>query len=394
MSFSRVRSIPAVRAVARAALGVALASAVALACGQAQPKLLGDPPPKAKDGGLLAQDSGPIACNAASPELGVCACDELGVLTDVPNIYFVLDRSGSMNADDKWTTIRKVVAATMAKLGPRASFGAAYFPGPGGSCNTGAEVMSVRAGDAPTGTQGPTITRLLQVTNVLAEGGTPTAATIKALTPALTQLPGRTFVVLATDGAPNCNAGPACTADKCLLNIEHYGFCLVGGPPNCCTPDLYGHEQCLDDTATLEAVSALSAANVPTFVVGVPGSGPYASLLDSLAIAGGTARATSPRYYRVDGTDPTAFADALSKVAAKIVATCTFPLAKPPEDPTRVNVYIDGAPVPKDPVNGWTLDETDVGAVVTLVGATCDKVLAGDALSVRVITGCPTVLPH
>lgn len=388
--------MPFPRHTLRAALGASVTSIVVLAaaCGQPQPPVLRDAPPKKDSGSFGVEDSGPLTCNAASPELGVCACDEIGVLTDVPNIYFVLDRSGSMNTDDKWNTIRKVVAATMAKLGPRASFGAAYFPGYGGSCNPGVEVMSVRPGDAPTGAYGPTINKLLAVTNVAAEGGTPTASSLVALTPGIEKLSGRTFVVLATDGAPNCNPNGTCTADRCLLNIEHYGFCKVGGPPNCCDGSLYGPEQCLDDQPTISAVAALEAAKIPTYVVGVPGSGPYADLLDSLAIAGGTARASSPRYYRVDSTDTAAFADALAKIAAKIVATCTFPLAKPPEDPSRVNVYLDGAPVPKDPTDGWTLDDTDAGAVVTLVGKTCDRVLAGDALQVRVITGCPTVLPH
>lgn len=389
MFFSRL----SVRDAALAGVCASAIAALAAACGSPQPPMLRDPPAR-HDGGLGVQDSGPLACNAASPELGVCACDELGVLTDVPNLYFVLDRSGSMTENDKWGTIRKVVAATMAKVGPRASFGAAYFPGPGGSCNAGVEVMSVRPGDSPTGTYGPTISRLLAATNIAAEGGTPTSATLRGLTPALQKLPGRTFVVLATDGAPNCNFQQACDASQCLLNIEHYGYCQVGGPPNCCTANLYGPAQCLDAQPTLDAVATLAASSIPTYVVGVPGSGPYADLLDSIAVAGGTARSTSPRYYRVDGTDPTAFADALSKIAAKIVATCTFPLAKPPEDPSRVNVYLDGAPVPQDPTDGWTLDETDAGAVVTLVGKTCARVLAGDALSVRVITGCPTVLPH
>jgi hypothetical protein len=52
-----------------------------------------------------------------------------------------------------------------------------------------------------------------------------------------------------------------------------------------------------------------------------------------------------------------------------------------------VNLYLDGHVVPQHPVNGWTLS----GSTVTLVGNTCDEVLAGDALALRIVAGCPTV---
>ena len=46
--------------------------------------------------------------------------------------------------------------------------------------------------------------------------------------------------------------------------------------------------------------------------------------------------------------------------------------------------------LPKDPVNGWKIE----GPTVTLLGDACTKVLAGDILDVRIITGCPTVEPR
>jgi hypothetical protein len=128
---------------------------------------------------------------------------------------------------------------------------------------------------------------------------------------------------------------------------------------------------------------------VDTYVVGVPGSGLYASVLDQLATAGGTARSGSTLYYRVDTADQTALLGALRQIAARIVASCTLPLGGPPPDPKLVNVYIDEQPVPSDPTNGWTLS----GSTVTLVGTTCDRVLSGDALDIRVVSGCPTIGP-
>jgi hypothetical protein len=52
-----------------------------------------------------------------------------------------------------------------------------------------------------------------------------------------------------------------------------------------------------------------------------------------------------------------------------------------------VNLYVDGAVVPEDGANGWTL----VGTKLTLEGATCASVENGTALSIHVEQGCPTV---
>ncbi len=369
----------------------ALPLLVVLACGSPNPPLLGDPPPidASKPPQFVAEAAAPPTCNAG-PELGVCACTELNLLSDVPNLYLVLDRSGSMAIDNKWTTVRTTVAGVMEALGPRASFGVAVFPFGNWACEPGGQVMSVRPGDSPAGTLGPTTKTMLAVTASTPNGGTPTAATLSGLLPVLAALEGRTFVILATDGGPNCDDNAACGVASCIPNIENDQGCPSGGSPNCCDPSFYGPEQCLDSQPTIDAVAAVAKAGVPTYVIGVPGSGPYSALLDSLAQAGGTARASEPYYYRVESTDETALASALSQIAAKITATCTLTLDQPPPDPTHVNVYLDNKPVPADPTNGWTLD----GSTITLQGATCAEVTSGDVLNVRVVAGCPTLQPN
>jgi hypothetical protein len=161
---------------------------------------------------------------------------------------------------------------------------------------------------------------------------------------------------------------------------------------NCCAPPAGVFESCLDSAATTSAVAALKAAGIPVYVIGLPGtSNPiYANLLDQLAVVGGTALPTSPKYYRVDSTNSDVLLNALKKIAAKIVATCEFKLTMPPAQANQVNVYFDEIVVPADPVNGWKID----GQTVTLLGDSCKKVLGGDVLDVRIITGCPTVEPR
>ena len=71
-----------------------------------------------------------------------------------------------MADNGKWSTVRIVVAQVMKSLGPRANFGVAIFPNPNqnNACAPGLQVMSVRQGDAPAGTQGPTTSTMLAVT--------------------------------------------------------------------------------------------------------------------------------------------------------------------------------------------------------------------------------------
>jgi hypothetical protein len=329
--------------------------------------------------GFDASSLAPPGCGVG-PDGGVCDCIDSPLLVDPPNFYFVLDRSGSMADADKWMTVRTAVIELMKAIGPRASFGATAFPGDTGGCSAGSELMSLRRGDSPSGTIGPTTKTLADALWRQPGGGTPTAATLAALADRLPKVAGKTYVILATDGGPNCGQG-GCGADTCILNIERQNGCAPAGA-SCCadSPSL-----CLDSAASVDAVAKLKAGGVPTFVIGVPGSQAYGPLLDRLAVAGGTQQTTgSTAYYRVDKTDKADLIAALRQVAARIVATCTYELKESPPDANRVNVYLDEIAVPK---SGWSLD----GTTVTLLGETCARVMRGDVIDVRIILGCPTI---
>jgi hypothetical protein len=110
-------------------------------------------------------------------------------------------------------------------------------------------------------------------------------------------------------------------------------------------------------------------------------------LLDQLAQAGGTARASEPLYYAVGSDDQGALEQALSAIAATVTGTCTLTLNSPP-DPTLVNVFFDEQPIVQSGTDGWTLD----GSVVTVLGASCQAILTGSVLDVRVVVGCPTYI--
>lgn len=373
--------------------GAAIALTAAACGSEDRPPLAGGSfGPPASGGGSSGDGGGgfgggggtkPPGCGVLA-DGGVCDCVDVALFADAPNIYFVLDHSGSMNADGKWSSVRVTLGRLMRGIGPRANFGAAMYPD-GSGCGTGTEVMSVRPGDPPSSTvDGPATLHLLTVTNRPPQGGTPTAATLRAVLGRVRSLPGKTFVILATDGGPNCNAAAGCDNTMCIPNIENVGGCSPSGA-NCCAPPVGSPEGCLDGDPSVAAVAALKGAGVPVYVIGVPGSLPYASVLNRMAAAGGTGT-----YFAVDSASEATLLSALRKVAAKIVATCTFQLNKPPEDENGVNVYLDDVVLPREPTNGWALS----GQSVTLKGEACRRVLDGEVLDVRIIAGCPTVIPR
>jgi hypothetical protein len=338
------------------------------------------------DGGSLK----PPGCGTKA-DGSQCECLDVPLFVDPPTIYFVLDRSGSMGVNDKWTQIRVVVGQIMRGLGPRANFGATMFPGQANNCAPGDEVMSIRGGDPPSSSvDGPTTTMLLAVTRVTPNGGTPTASTLNAVRSTLRGVSGRVFVILATDGAPNCNATAPCGFDQCQPNIEDLPGCPREGPFNCCEPPNGHPEDCNDGSPTLSAIAALKAAQVPVYVVGLPGAGTYGTLLDDMATAGGTALPSSPKYFAVTTASSDSMLSALKKVTAKITGTCSFDLKAAPVDPSVVNVYLDDVVLPYEPVNGWAISDK----TITLLGSACERVKSGDALDVRIITGCPRVEPR
>ena len=330
----------------------------------------------------------------------VCTETNVGVEPNVPNLYFVLDISTSMGEGNKWENIRPAAASLIRELGPNARFGAAVFPDQNArGCTSGNEIMPLRLGDA----QGATANAFLSATAFsIAQGsGTPTASTFQSLLePKLPKFTGVTFAILATDGGPNCDTSiDTCPIDQCTANIDKApyssGTCAPGVMPNCCDPTLpqigmLAGTGCLDGDATAQAVSVLRAAGVRTYVMGIPGSGPYASVLDQLAVAGGTARATEPRYYAVNSSDETALASGFEQIAAAAMRSCVLTLHDAVIDPNKVNVYVNDAVVPNTP-DGWSL----MGQTVTLQGKTCAEFAMGSAdagtAPVRVTQGCPTV---
>ncbi len=219
-----------------------------------------------------------------------------------PNIMLVVDRSGSMMdtangldagcgdanfnytgrvADCKWNNLLDVLigpegavdagflAALDAKFianrqtGDPLPLGLAELPGPPPSGATGvaqacaAGTASVLSSISPSNEASITSALL----GIAPAGGTPTAATLAAVGMAFpaqapTTAPRANYIILMTDGAPNCDSSfvadaSNCSGDRCTL-----GTCLN-------VP-----EGCLDEDNTVATIAQLYAGGIRTFVIG------------------------------------------------------------------------------------------------------------------------------
>jgi hypothetical protein len=336
------------------------------------------------------------------------------------NLLVVLDRSGSMDstpdgfAVNKWDAIRDALGGALEARQDRLTVGLEVYPhdpndeiplncDPDVCCTTPSDFSEAIVVPLATGEDAvPTIVSTLQAMGP--GGGTPTAA---ALSLALDYfdsadaqvLEGERFVLLATDGGPNCNADNTCDAETCTANIDNnLPFTM-----NQCDPSATGPSFCLDSENTVAAAEALAAAGIKTIVVGIPGSEAYADVLDAVAIAGGAPNTTGDDdYYAVTAEGGVAgLENTLRDVTTELIRSCELQLESTPPDPRLVNVKIDGEFIPyfiiddSEPdageVDGWTLDETTAPPTVVLHGTPCDSMLENGAENVEVLFGCPRV---
>jgi hypothetical protein len=244
---------------------------------------------------------------------------------------------------------------------------------PAGSTLCGAGKVDV----APAyGTSTAILTELAGDPDEVVGSWTPTATSLQAAGAALAAsgLDGRFYVILITDGAPNCNAGLAGATCEC-----------VGADPDSCASQ---PKLCMDDDRTVAAITDLAGVGISTFVIGYDTS-VWAPVLDRMAAAGGTSYTT-----HVEVTDQASLVTALGEIAGGLLS-CTYELADAPGDYHYVRVVIDGHDVPHEsvhpsgPGSGWRLvgDRT-----VEILGIECDALRLEGEHDVTITRECDPVV--
>ncbi|NOK06655.1 MULTISPECIES: adventurous gliding motility lipoprotein CglB [Myxococcus] len=221
------------------------------------------------------------------------------------------------------------------------------------------------------------------------QGGTPTSGSLNFVggLEGLQDPNRKNFVILLTDGLPNCNErNPYSGADTelCKCTIEN-NQCQLG----------YLHRGCLDSDASVTAVRELHEKGIQTIVIGfgaetAVGDGP--AVLEAMARAGGFQRTCDAARPCGEGDtcNPTTglcnrsffqagnqaeLASALEEIslAVTLKEPCLIRLDGPqrPTDPKLLVVYVEGERTPSSD-STWTLN--DDGVLFT--GQTCERILA------------------
>lgn len=362
--------------------------------------------------------------------VGLDNCEEQGQAAKKveANLLLVIDKSGSMDDEGgfsttKWQVMRQALNAALNEAKYDINVGLELYPrtgnplmeiAPGDGCGPAGNCCTMPTVKEPNIAVGPGIDTvpliLEEFANVRPGGGTPTSVALEHAYEYFVNgdgkdLEGDKFVVLATDGGPNCNSGISCDVSSCTLNIEERtltsGTVCESDGNNCC---LGSGEGCVDDAATVDAVQTLATAGITTFVIGVPGSEFYADLLDEVAEEGGRPQEGDRKYFQVDGADGVdALTDVFRAITQELVTSCEIPLSEDPKSLIDVNVAVDCEIVPQsvDPgvggaggaggeVDNWFVDTTNDPPLVRLQGALCDRVEQG-VERVDVVLGCPPV---
>jgi hypothetical protein len=350
--------------------------------------------------------NGPIDRTAPECQVGgnVCGNVACGSPTDCP-----------ANCKTRISELRSAMGNFLTAIGPvRTGFTA--FPS-GCLCeNPGLadiSVQLVQADDSASLQRSATaIDNAIQA--LIPSGGTPTSATLQALGQyAPLQDPQRkNFILLLTDGEPNCNAqNPAsacgtgtgtcqCTTGTCAAGVqqcEQNGTCV-----NLCSSG------CLDQDGTAATIAALhsQSPSIGTLVVGFGadaagtfGTGYAPGALSAMAVAGGFPRpcpkgtdaectgmgpsdtcnvtthlCNRPFYLATDSSELGAVLDEIGKVINP--DPCQIELDTAPTDPSLIAVLVNGQDV-QSPGN-WTYAPPagSVGPTITFTGPICVEMQA------------------
>ncbi len=269
---------------------------------------------------------------------------------EVAKMMLVVDRSGSMGEQTRWTDMQAGLSSVTTALQDVVDFGLLLFPSAGiDACGSGQIIVE------PSSQSATDIIAGMNSWDPL--GGTPT---YEALVTAGDWLQnnnagGENYILLATDGGPGCNMGLNWETCECIPGAT----CILNGA------------NCLDAVRTSNQVLVLREQGIKTFVVGLPGTEGVTDLLDAMALAGGAA----PNGQHISVSDETELTQALSDLSASVVP-CTFELPFDAAAAENLAFTVDGETVPFDAseTDGWNFTGEQS---VTLFGSWCSRMRDG-----------------
>jgi hypothetical protein len=331
--------------------GISVAACVLAACHDGKPNA--DAAPEVSDG-LLG-------------DLPLSTAVTCGVATSLErplaDVLLILDSSTSMlnavagtGGNSRWEEITTALNQILPATNDQVNWGLMQFPGQGGGCSAGAVDVPVAPSNAAA-----VMAYYAAHRPPVNNSSTPTRASLAAAADWLSKSPRSNpkFIVLATDGEPNCGLSSSGQVGAGRLDVD----------------------------ATVEIVAAAAPA-IPVFVVGIATAGTSAvEALDRMAVAGGRPKsATSPQFYTAEtGKD---FATTMNEISGQ-VASCLFSLKAPPSDPDAFLLLGDGSRAARDVSrkNGWDFT-SPASTTIELFGRACEEARAQRGADVKLVVGC------
>lgn len=282
-----------------------------------------------------------------------------------PDLLIVLDRSGSMKQDStgmecgnagcgansKWTQMTTAINQVVGQTEGKIRWGLKYFATMS-SCGVNA-MAEVPVGPMNAAAIAASIARTTPGSS------TPTRAAETQAAAYLSTVmdPNPKYILLATDGQPNCASG--------------------------------GGDMTTDDAAAIAAVQSVAAMGFPTFVIGIATNGMAEGTLNMMAINGGHPRAMAPQYYPVATSAD--LAAALGVIQGMVALPCQFQLGGVPSDLGAVSVTVGGMAVSQA---DWTYGPGNRSIIFPDTGAICTGLKSGSLKDVVINLPCgATIIP-
>ena len=307
-----------------------------------------------------------IGVDAATPN---CGQTSVSVMPVPPDILIVQDKSLSMNEDpsgancaptaagcSKWSQVSAAMDTVVMATQGEVNWGLVFFgsdnmcgvnttPNVSIAANNYAAVSQAYSGNQPS-------------------SYTPTEAAVNAAVAYMKTVPDQNpkYLLLATDGIPNCKAGDRNVMDD-------------------------------DSPGATGAVMNAAAAGFATFVVGI-GDTMGDATLNMFAVAGGEPQVGSAdgnSFYEVNSTSD--LVAALTKIVGQ-ATSCTFPLTGVSGSLDKVAVSAKDASgntieIMQDPVNGWSYTDATKTAII-LNGDACSNLRSVTYTGFQFIYTCAT----
>lgn len=337
-------------------------------------------------------------------------------------MLIVLDKSGSMTstglgAGAKWEAMKTALAGALetAKANSNLSLGLELFPAQAveatcsstsveSCCEMSAGGAAINVEVKPAATS---VDEIMAVINGTSPGGlTPTSVALDEAYNYFvggggSTLSGDKYILLATDGGPNCNGSLTCGPEECTLNLD------APRDDNGCATEA-GRMWCVDHAETAAKIQALAGAGIRTIVVGIPGTENYATWLDAFAQAGGApAPDDQHSYYEVSASaGVSGLQKTFEDITVNLVRECEIQMSQMPPlaDMEYLSVAIDCVLVPPESAStgaagagstagtkNYEIDNSTVPPTVRLLGEYCEKVKKG-VRAVDIVVGCPPIL--